>query len=725
MTRKSPICYILLWLALFCKPLFAAPALHHALQVRLDPGSQQLWVRDRVTLAPSGEGEASRRAAGKQTRHRFLLHRGLSPRSLTAGTRLDEIGAIGGNNPLIEYRISMPEDQPHFTLEYGGKIAHRLTTLKESPGRVSERLAGTISQQGVYLDATTGWYPYFPDALLSFELRVELPPSWLAVSQGEGPDIRNNGEGNIVQWHESSPQDDIYLVAAPYHLYRRSTAGIEAQVFLRQRDEATAERYLQATERYLKLYQSLIGPYPYAKFALVENFWESGYGMPSFTLLGPRVLRLPFILHTSYPHEILHNWWGNSVYIDYQRGNWSEGLTSYLADHLLAEQRGRGANHRRTALKRYADFVRTDNDFPLTRFRARHTSASSAVGYDKSLMFFHMLRRHLGDRAFIEGLRIFYRQNRFKTAGFSEIQRAFEEAGGRPLGDLFRQWTERSGAPRLAIGDLGLKQGAEGYRIHGILEQRQSSAPFILEVPILVQMSNGETIRTTLNADQRETPFELVLPAEPLRLQIDPWFDLFRALDPAETPASLSRLFGSERVLILLPSEADTRLLQAYRALAEQWSEGYDAAEIVLDSELDGLPGDRPVWLLGRENRFRHELLGLVSGLPFSLGEGKIEITDSSYDTKGHSFILSERNPDNGQTLAWIVGSSDAALTRLARKLPHYGKYSYLVFEGDQARIALKGEWPVTRSPLQFSFSKDRMAVEPSEPGPLMSLPDQ
>ncbi|MEW8428218.1 MAG: hypothetical protein G8D61_00790, partial [gamma proteobacterium symbiont of Ctena orbiculata] len=72
MTRKSPICYILLWLALFCKPLFAAPALHHALQVRLDPGSQQLWVRDRVTLAPSGEGEASRRAAGKQTRHRFL-----------------------------------------------------------------------------------------------------------------------------------------------------------------------------------------------------------------------------------------------------------------------------------------------------------------------------------------------------------------------------------------------------------------------------------------------------------------------------------------------------------------------------------------------------------------------------------------------------------------------------------------------------------------------------
>ena len=62
---------------------------------------------------------------------------------------------------------------------------------------------------------------------------------------------------------------------------------------------------------------AFIGPYPYDKFALVENFWETGYGMPSFTLLGPEIIRFPFILHSSFPHEILHNWWGNSVFVDY------------------------------------------------------------------------------------------------------------------------------------------------------------------------------------------------------------------------------------------------------------------------------------------------------------------------------------------------------------------------------------------------------------------------
>ena len=84
----------------------------------------------------------------------------------------------------------------------------------------------------------------------------------------------------------------------------------------------------------------------------MENFWETGYGMPSFTLLGQQVIRFPFILHSSYPHEILHNWWGNGVFVDYAGGNWCEGLTAYLADHLIAEQRGQGAEHRRAILQR-------------------------------------------------------------------------------------------------------------------------------------------------------------------------------------------------------------------------------------------------------------------------------------------------------------------------------------------------------------------------------------
>ena len=156
------------------------------------------------------------------------------------------------------------------------------------------------------------------------------------------------------------------------------------------------------------------GPYPYSKFALVENFWETGYGMPSFTLLGEQVIRFPFILHSSYPHELLHNWWGNGVFVDFAGGNWCEGLTAYLADHLIAEQRGQGADHRRAILQRVTDYVTPENDFPLTRFVSRHNAVTEAVGYGKTAMAFNMLREKVGDAQFIKALQEFYRDNRFR-----------------------------------------------------------------------------------------------------------------------------------------------------------------------------------------------------------------------------------------------------------------------------------------------------------------------
>ena len=88
-----------------------------------------------------------------------------------------------------------------------------------------------------------------------------------------------------------------------------------------------------------------------------------------------------------------------TAYVDFEQGNWCEGLTAYMADHLIQEQRGKGAEYRRGALQKYRNYVKDSRDFPLREFRSRHSAATEAVGYGKTLMGFHMLRRRLGDDA--------------------------------------------------------------------------------------------------------------------------------------------------------------------------------------------------------------------------------------------------------------------------------------------------------------------------------------
>ena len=125
----------------------------------------------------------------------------------------------------------------------------------------------------------------------------------------------------------------------------------------------------------------MIGPYPYTKFALVENFWETGYGMPSFTLLGPQIIRFPFILTSSYPHEILHNWWGNSRL---RRGN--PGQLERRAHRVpgrppAAGAARRDAVYRRSTLQKYRDYVSSAQDFPLV-----HSVAATALQRKRSVM---------------------------------------------------------------------------------------------------------------------------------------------------------------------------------------------------------------------------------------------------------------------------------------------------------------------------------------------------
>jgi hypothetical protein len=496
------------------------------------------------------------------------------------------------------------------------------------------------------------------------------------------------------------PQDEIYLIAAPFKVYQHSNDGIEDLVYLRNDDAALAQRYLDATARYLDMYQRLIGDYPYAKFALVENFWETGYGMPSFTLLGSQVIRLPFIVDTSYPHEILHNWWGNGVYVDYRSGNWSEGLTAYLADHLLQEQKGGAAEYRRGTLQKYADFVSAGRDFPLAEFTSRHSAQSEAVGYGKSMMMFHMLRRRIGDDKFVRALQNIYRDYKFKRTSYSDLERSFSQAAGEDLGPFFAQWVSKAGAPQLRIASADTHRTDKGFELVIAIEQTQTGPAYVLELPLAITLAGKEeAFSTVIRMDDKHSKFALPLAGQPLRVDLDPEFDLFRRLDRSEIPPALSQVFGAEQLMIVLPRHAPEEQRAQYLAVAKRWQQQPGrSTRIVWDDEIQKIPQQGSVWLFGWENRWLGEFQTALAHSGAKLSDQGAAIGNTEYSRNRHSFALTVQI---GQTpAAWLAVPDAGMMAILARKLPHYSKYSYAVFEGAESANLVKGIWPLAKSSL-------------------------
>ena len=693
----------------------AAP-LHHELIVELDLCCHAFSATDTISL-----GELEPAADGA---YHFVLHAGLTPQLSTRSWRIkresleDAAPFVGINDaaeqaqvPLEAWRL-VPGRRASDTvvLRYGGAIHHPLEAAGQEYQRGFSETPGLIGDDGVYLGGSSAWVPTFGHQLFTYALEVrDLDPAWDVVSQGERV-LHALPEGRReLRWEQSAPTEEVHLVAGPFVTSSADAGGVTFHSFLREEDPGLVHRYQEATRRYLEMYRGILPDYPYASFALVENFWETGYGMPGFTLLGSQVIRFPWILTSSYPHELLHNWWGNSVYVDYEAGNWCEGLTAYMADHLLAEQKGEAVLHRRTTLKKYSDFVDAEQDFPLSDFGARHSAASEAVGYGKSLMLFHMLRRDLGDEAFLAALGQFYTDQKFKQASWAQLAAAFDaqRAGWGATMDL---WTSRSGAPRLQIVTAQVHTtDAHPFSVELELAQAQSEDPFPLVVPVAITLEgHSEPAWHQLPCDERRCKAVLPCDARPLRLDVDPLFDLMRRLDPMEVPPALSTVQGASEVLYVLPSAAGEEELQAWRELAA--GGGAPAApRPARDDTIEALPAGA-AWVLGWQNRFSGDLQRALGAQGVVADDERIQVGSERFPREDHSLVLVARAPEAADAAwGWVAAEPVAAIAGLGRKLPHYSRYGYLAFSGEEPSNVLKGLWEAKGSPLTRDLSDEAL----------------
>ena len=205
----------------------------------------------------------------------------------------------------------------HVSLQSGKEINIRYEAL------IHKNRMNFIDKDYVFL--TSGWYPQ-PDDLVEYALNVTLPNNFMAISESEHTTIKKQGSAKTFMFEFNHPLDSLHIAPSSRYVQKKDrykNIDIEKR-YLFKEDAHLADAYLAHTKNYLAMYEKMLTPYPYRRFAIVENILPTGNSMPTFTLLGNQVVRLPFIVKTSLGHEILHQWFGNSVYIDFVC-NWAEG----------------------------------------------------------------------------------------------------------------------------------------------------------------------------------------------------------------------------------------------------------------------------------------------------------------------------------------------------------------------------------------------------------------
>ena len=655
-----PALLLIIGITLSSAPVLASSLIHHEIVVDLDPDKGAIEIKDEFDWS-SSQPISFQLAGWLRIEQASINGQPVSPKRV--GDRWLLPGHIG---PSRYIRLQLSGKPP------GLEINNR----KKTGG------LGFVSPSGSYLPGYAAWIAYTGHPRINYQLQVKVPDTYRAVATGRLSEEHLEGGKYSATFISGDPVELPSLFAGPYVISEIMDADIRLRTYFNPEQKALADSYLATSANYIRKFAARIGAYPFKDFHIVSAPIPVGLGFPNMTYVSQRILHLPFMKGQSLAHEIMHNWWGNGVGVNYASGNWAEGLTTYLADYALAEANGPSAARemRLRWLQAYGALSK-ENDLPVNRFISNTHDRAQTIGYNKVSFIFHMLRQLIGDKAFDAGLQKLWRDKKFQTASWTDILRVFESTASTNLDAFFVQWITRPGAPVIKLQKV--ERVVEGDQFTVSLTLSQSSPLFSFKVPVTIETAMGSTVQF-IQFDDDVLAVSLVSKERPLAVHIDKNFDTFRRLLPREAPQVFRDVTLSSKTIVVSPgTDSETR------QIAEQLASRLLERRTVIQTDTKNpLPSDVPVIFIGTTKNYQH-------------WRQQMNFVANDISQAGTARAWVQPGKDNNPVF-FIIGETVEALRQVMRPLPHYRNHGFLVFEG--RKVVQKGVWPTLDSPLSMRF---------------------
>ncbi len=687
---------------------YAPPTIHHTLTVELDPETHRLTATDVLHLPKSLFNQTALSFAlnAHLTIDRIAIHG--QPASFSKISE-DPSGQTGFEQWIIEFpssSLKQPDAFNTLTVVYHGHINESPTESGGLRFVRPDKTNGHIGPEGIYLTSETFWYPTWEQHLVTVDLAVSLPADWQAITQGQETHQSVTGDQRISHWRIQSPTEALTLAANHFVIQKKPWRDIQLATYLFPSEAPLAQQYLDATANYLDLYTKLLGPYPFTQFAVVENFFPSGLGMPSFTLLGQRIVQRGYTQPYSLGHEIVHSWLGNSVFNDFAKGNWVEGLTTYLSNYYYDEATGNyAAAHktRRQMMDEYNLYATSEKDYPIRQFHHKETRIDNAVGYQKTALVFHMLRQKLGDDAFFKGVRQIIQEGTGHYVEWEDLKRVFSHVAKQDLTEFFKQWIEQPGAPSITIHDLSVRPDplrSDQSMVSGTISQKDGI--YTVALPIQVNLQEASTISATVNLEHATQPFTVNVPNTPTSITLDPGHHWLLRLKREQLPPMLNGWDTDVRRILIHAKTAAKGEEASLQALIQR-IQGQPDIEI-LQNDSPALTEAASYLIIGTPARQLLESKTLPAcNKQVQMESGRTTILEQVFEGPNMAFLITCPHPTfSNHTVSLFFGHSPEAATPVARLLFFYGWDSYLVFK--QGKVVARGMFEPVHSAREFTI---------------------
>jgi len=361
-----------------------------------------------------------------------------------------------------------------------------------------------------------------PSDKATVEFHVTAPEQYQVVGTGAlAESSALSGQRRLTVWKETAPVAvkvmtiGISRFAVQYYP-AAGTAQTSVWVFPQNKAEGFSD--FAPSQRIFDFFSSTIGPFSFSKLAHVqsktrwgglENAGNIFYFENSVTGKGT--------IENLIAHESAHQWFGNAATeADWHHVWLSEGFATYFTHYYNEKVNGEAL--RKSGMERDRSGILKSDLTPkrpvVDTTIMNIDDVLSIITYQKASFVLHMLRREIGDEAFLSGIRTYYAKYRNRNALTPDLFREMEQASGKDLRWFADQWVYRPDLPTLeGTWQFSQKTGLVSIRI------RQTGLQ-IFNFPLEIDLDNGQ--RETIRVSEKETLVRFKTSKKPEKITLDP-----------------------------------------------------------------------------------------------------------------------------------------------------------------------------------------------------------
>lgn len=391
------------------------------------------------------------------------------------------------------------------------------------------------------------WAPTwdYPNDLATSETKTTVPADWAVVGNGllVGKTFSADKKKITYDWKMTQPHATylLSLCGGPFDIKKDTWEGVELWYVVPKGSGWMIDDSFGDTKDMLSFFSSRIGvKYPWPKYAQ-NAMYDFGGGMEnvSATTLGEGSLteaRDGFRRMAGLnSHELGHQWFGDLVTCYSWGDTWlNESFATFMEKIYMEHSRGPDAYAHEIAdsTNGYLQEARSYKRPLSTRLYPSPDRMFDSHSYPKGGVVLHTLRRFLGDDNFYAGLKHYLNQWRYTPVESFQLRRAITEATGINVEAFWKQWIESPGHPvldytwvyeggRLKLTVKQLQDTSEGTPIYDI----QTKIGFVRDGG-----GSGSFLEEPVHLTKAEETFEILMPAKPLCVVLDPDHDFLREI---------------------------------------------------------------------------------------------------------------------------------------------------------------------------------------------------